>query len=260
MNLKPKLIRLHWILSAQFGIDIKIAVLSILALPRYIRDLAQFRSKYKGTIEIVPCLQDWSQEGGATKNEYFWQDLLVARMIFDNNPEKHIDIGSRIDGFVAHVASFREVEVFDVRAVSSIIPGITFKQTDFTKPIEEMQDYCDSLSCLHALEHFGLARYGDALNPLGFDSGIQNMSRLLKKEGKFYLAVPVGIERVEFNANWVFDPRTIITSALTNSLKLFSLIAIHSTGGFTTLEIDGASLDLLASQRYALVLFVFVKV
>jgi len=38
---------------------------------------------------------------------YFHQDLLVAGKIFKNNPIKHVDIGSRMDGFIAHVASFR---------------------------------------------------------------------------------------------------------------------------------------------------------
>ena len=38
--------------------------------------------------------------------------------------------------------------------------------------------YCDSLSCLHALEHFGLGRYGDAVDfeiedvvPFGVETG-----------------------------------------------------------------------------------------
>ena len=31
------------------------------------------------------------------------------------NLKRHVDIGSRLDGFVAHVASFREIEVLDIR-------------------------------------------------------------------------------------------------------------------------------------------------
>lgn len=54
----------------------------------------------------MPCLTDRYEEGGATKNEYFWQDLLVARSIYACAPLKHVDIGSRVYGFVAHVASF----------------------------------------------------------------------------------------------------------------------------------------------------------
>mgnify|MGYP006185842181 CR=1 FL=1 len=32
-------------------------------------------------------------------------------------------------------------------------------------------NYCDSLSCLHALEHFGLGRYND---PIQFDGYLEN--------------------------------------------------------------------------------------
>ena len=37
---------------------------------------------------------------------YFHQDFVVARKIFERNPRLHIDVGSRVDGFVAHVATF----------------------------------------------------------------------------------------------------------------------------------------------------------
>jgi hypothetical protein len=57
----------------------------------------------------MPCLHDWYEEGGTTRSEYFWQDLLVARMVFETKPEKHVNIDSRVDGFVAQVASFREI-------------------------------------------------------------------------------------------------------------------------------------------------------
>ena len=75
-------------------------------------------------MKFMPCLHDRYEEGGATKSEYFWQDLLVARAIHAAKPVKHVDIGSRVDGFVAHVASFREIEVFDVQPISTVVPGV----------------------------------------------------------------------------------------------------------------------------------------
>jgi hypothetical protein len=83
-----------------------------------------------GKMALKPCLHDRYAEAGVTKSEYFWQDLLVARWIHEANPERHVDVGSRTDGFVAHVASFREIEVFDVRPVTIDIPGIRFTQAD----------------------------------------------------------------------------------------------------------------------------------
>lgn len=101
----------------------------------------------------MPCLHDRYEEGGATKREYFWQELLVARAIYAAKPVTHVDIGSRVDSIVAHVASFREIEVMDVRPSTTAIPGIGFRQLDLmdsaTLPIAPLGGgggYCDSLS------------------------------------------------------------------------------------------------------------------
>jgi SAM-dependent methyltransferase len=185
--------------------------------------------------------------------------LLVARRIFEAKPAKHVDIGSRVDGFVAHVASFREIEVLDVRPITAKIPGVTFKRADLLKPLEGLESYCDSLSCLHALEHFGLGRYGDPIDSKGFERGFANMARLLKKDGVFYLSVPIGIDRVEFNAHRVFDPQVIVNLALKNSLRLSALTVIHEGDRVSTLVPEKVHFIDLASQRYALGIFTFVK-
>ena len=259
MKLKNMLLRLHWLLSSQFGIDPRKTVFSLRGLPRYVKDFFLFRSGYKGRFEIMPCLHDWYEEGGTTRSEYFWQDLLVARMVFEAKPEKHVDIGSRVDGFVAHVASFREIDVLDVRPITAKIPGVTFKQADLMNPVEGMEGYYDSLSCLHALEHFGLGRYGDPVDPKGFEYGFAHMARLLKKDGVFYLSVPIGMDRVEFNANRVLDPRLIMNLAVKNSLHLSALTVIGQGGKVMELALDTAWLNDLAAQHYALGVFTFVK-
>lgn len=259
MNLRASLARIYWLMSEQFGVDPRKMLRSLRGLPRYLRGYLRFRSGYAGRIEFLPCLHDWYEEGGATKLEYFWQDLLVARKIFSARPERHVDIGSRVDGFVAHVASFREIEVFDVRPISTQIPGVRFRQADFMQPAAGMTDYCDSLSCLHALEHFGLGRYGDPIDPSGFERGFANMARLLRKGGVFYLSVPIGTGRVEFNGQRVLDPQAIIGLAAANALELREFTLIRQGGRIEALELDQARLSELARQRYALGLFTFAK-
>ncbi|KAA3603967.1 MAG: DUF268 domain-containing protein [Candidatus Scalindua sp. AMX11] len=257
--MKRFLIKTHWLIANQFGLDPRIFFRSLLGLPRYMRDYYRFRDSYAGELDLSPCLYDWHEEGGTTKNEYFWQDLLVARMIFESKPEKHVDIGSRVDGFVAHVASFREIEVLDVRPMTTQIPGITFKQADLMKPLDNMVGYCDSLSCLHALEHFGLGRYGDPIDPKGFERGLANMAGLLRDDGVFYLSVPIGIDRVEFNANRVFDPRTIIQCAETNALSVRGLSVIQEGGMVRKVSLTEENLRKLAEDRYNLGILIFKK-
>ena len=255
--------RLHWLVSSQFGFDPRILLRSLRGLPFYFRDWVTFRKKYAGKIRLVPCLHDRYEEGGATKSEYFWQDLLVARAIHEANPKKHVDIGSRVDGFIAHVASFREIEVFDVRPISTVVPGVVFRQADLMNPdslpTTNEFGYCDSLSCLHALEHFGLGRYGDPINPLGYQHGLANMANLLQPSGTFYLSTPIGQERVEFNANWVFEPHSIVSYAETLGLVLKQLTVITAANGAQASEIDADSLAALGLQSYQLGLFIFTK-
>jgi len=259
MNLRPMLFRAYWIMSEQLGIDPRRMLRALRGLPRFVRDYLRFRSGYSGRLELLPCLQDWHGEGGATRLEYFWQDLLVARMIFSAKPQRHVDVGSRVDGFVAHVASFRQIEVFDVRSISTQIPGVTFRQADLMLPAPALRDYCDSLSCLHALEHFGLGRYGDPIEPRGFERGLASMATLLRSGGVFYLSVPVGSARVEFNGQRVLEPQAIIDLAHANSLELRELTLISQTGEVEALVPDAALLARLARQRYALGLFIFAK-
>jgi hypothetical protein len=140
-----------------------------------------------------------------TRGHYFHQDLFVAQRIYINNPVKHVDIGSRIDGFVTHVASFREIEIFDIRPIHAQIQNIVFKQADLMNNNNELADYTDSISCLHALEHFGLGRYGDPVCFDGYLLGFKNITRMLQQGGKFYFSVPLGKQRIEFHAHRVFS-------------------------------------------------------
>ncbi len=194
---------------------------SIIQLPWYYRTARQFKRLIKDKKEFplkknYPCLLDKYDQGGVAQGIYFSQDLYVAQQIFKNNPEKHLDIGSRIDGFVAHVASFRPIEVMDIRAIDSKVKNIIFVQQDLTAISKEFCDYCDSISSLHVIEHFGLGRYGDQIDPEGHIKGIQNLVQILKTGGICYLSVPIGEQRIEFNAHRVFGLQYLL-----NLLKIY---------------------------------------
>lgn len=251
--------KIYWLLCVQFGFDIRRLARSLRGLPRYVFGYFRFRKEYTGQLDFLPCLYDWYEEGGATKNEYFWQDLHVARKIYIANPEKHVDIGSRIDGFVAHVASFREIEVFDIRPVTSLVPEVIFRQADLMNPTELLAQYCDSLSCLHALEHFGLGRYGDPIDPDGYVAGLANMAKILRPGGLFYLSVPVGKERVEFNAHRIFNPRSLVRLAAANGLLLRELAWIGSSRTLIQSSSPEQDMDELGKLSYALAIFTLVK-
>jgi hypothetical protein len=155
--------------------------------------------------KYYPQLHDRGETSGTMSGHYFHQDLLVAQRIFQNAPVRHVDVGSRTDGFVAHVAAFRSIEVFDIRPLHSTVENISFVQADMMQLPNELIECTDSLSCLHTIEHFGLGRYGDPVRVNGHLEGLDSLYQMLKLGGKFYLATPIGPQRIEFNAHRVFN-------------------------------------------------------
>jgi SAM-dependent methyltransferase len=197
----------------QFRITIKGTPLLkyLKVMPTLLREYYQLKKQTKhGHIDFPfgkfhVCFEDRLQESGTASGHYFHQDLLVAGKIFKNNPIKHVDIGSRVNGFVSHVASFRQIEVFDIRKLNTQIDNVRFIQADLMDHSFSMNDYSDSISCLHALEHFGLGRYGERIDYQGHLLGWDNIYKILKKGGKLYFSVPIGKQRIEFNAHRVFS-------------------------------------------------------
>lgn len=153
-----------------------------------------------------PIVGEWSHPAGHARGHYFHQDLLVAREIFKRQPQRHVDVGSSIYGFVSHVAAFRDIEVLDIRPLTSHVQGINFIQADLMKDETRFHQMTDSLSCLHALEHFGLGRYGDKVDIHGWRKGLTSLTNMISPGGTLYLSVPTGRhQRVEFNAHRVFS-------------------------------------------------------
>jgi len=192
------------------GLDLIKFICFIRGISFYYRDYSLLKKQMKIKNDFIigklyPILNERFSESGTMNGHYFHQDLLIARKIHENNPIRHIDIGSRIDGFVAHVATFREIEIFDIRQIKSEVKNIVFKQADLMQLPDNMRECCDSLSSLHAIEHFGLGRYGDPIDIDGHLKAINNLHLMLKPNGKFYLSVPIGRQRIDFNAHRVFN-------------------------------------------------------
>jgi hypothetical protein len=217
-----------------FGIDLLKMKRSLEGLMPYYRDKRSLKRQLEGDTKFAwgdayPVLADRTDNAGIMKGHYFHQDLFVAQKVFDADPIRHIDIGSRIDGFVAHVASFREIEIFDIRPVVSTIDRIVFRQADLMTIDTSLVGCCDSLSSLHAIEHFGLGRYGDPIDKLGHEKAISNLMEMLKTGGIMYFATPIGPQRIEFNAHRVFSVSYLV-SLFETKMKIISLSYVDDKG------------------------------
>ncbi|MFS0738639.1 DUF268 domain-containing protein [Sphingomonas sp. 1P06PA] len=175
-------------------------------VPRYVRDLRAFRRAGGQVDSYYPVLRDFTDSSGSATGHYFHQDLLVAQAIHAAAPDRHLDVASRVDGFVAHVAAFRSIDVLDIRPLSTSHPNIRFVQADLMQPRADLIAAYRSVSCLHALEHFGLGRYTDPIAPDGHRRGFDAIASIVAPGGVLYISVPVGRPRIEFNAQRVFNP------------------------------------------------------
>jgi hypothetical protein len=154
--------------------------------------------------------------------EYFLADLWAARQIRRQHPERHLDVGSRIDGLVAHLLTFTTVDVVDIRPLVSTVEGLHFVQAD-ASVLDGIK--AASVSSFHALEHFGLGRYGDPLDALGHVKGLAALGGTVTAGGHLYVGYPVGRARVVFNAHRVIDPRLAIEVLTDFDLVEFAIVA-----------------------------------
>jgi SAM-dependent methyltransferase len=223
------------VLAGFMGLDVAKAKRTLLGLPKYLGD-ARTYTRLSGSTdsfeirvrELYPVLGEDRASAGEARGHYFHQDLWAARKVFERAPLEHFDVGSSISGFVAHLLTFRHVTVIDIRPLPDRVEGLSFIEGDATHLSGIADDSLDSVSSLHAVEHFGLGRYGDAVDPLAARKAMAALTRVLKPGGRLYFAVPIGRERLMFNAHRIFAPGTIL--AAFSQLTLVSFAAVDDAG------------------------------
>jgi hypothetical protein len=178
-------------------------------------------------MRIAPALQDYSAAAGSSDGHYFWQDLICAKWIYEVGPERHFDVGSRIDGYIAHLLSFREVTLLDIRPSTLDIPGLTVVIGDAQENLTEYENSFDSVSSLHSVEHFGLGRYGDNLDVWGHLKGLHNIAKCVQLGGHLYVSFPIGKKEVEFNSQRIISPLWPVEELPDFELQKFVLIPWH---------------------------------
>ncbi|MBE8952471.1 MAG: DUF268 domain-containing protein [Quinella sp. 1Q7] len=178
-------------------------------------------------IILTECIEEAGDTG-----DYFFQDMWAAREIYRSNVKHVYDIGSRLDGYIAHLLAMEvHVTLLDIRPLPHKIEGVDFIQTDAMNLDNIPDESIETLSSLCAIEHFGLGRYGDPINYDGWRKALRAGKRKLKIGGTFYMSVPVGsVERVQFNAHRIFHPMTIVNE-MTPELILheFSVIDVPNS-------------------------------
>ena len=222
-------------LFVAFGLDLRKTGWAIRGPPRFARSLYTYHS-FRDSVfplrysDLYPCLSDHSASAGGTLGHYFHQDLWASRKIYQARPKQHIDVGSRVDGFVASILTFMPITLIDIRPLTSFSAGLTFVHADATTLDMVADASVESLSSLHAVEHFGLGRYGDPIDPTAPFKAMQAMARVIQPGGRLYFSVPIGRQRLQFNGQRVFSPLRVL--GYLQPLKLVSFAAVDDKGTF----------------------------
>lgn len=220
---------------------------------RYLRDnkSVAFKIAFKN---LCYSTSDSRCPAGHVDSHYFLQDIWAARAVNAARPENHVDIGSRLDGFVSHLlASSQKITYLDWREPLVKDSCLDFRQADIMK-LPFPDNSIKSLSCLHVLEHVGLGRYGDPVDVSGHEKAAKELCRVLAPGGSLLISVPIGKEKLCFDAHRVFYPKTMVS--LFNHLVLREFLFIDPD----KMEIQKA--DVLTSfddKAYFCGLFIFCK-
>lgn len=226
----------------------------IIYIPRFVFNFLLYRyhsNEIVSLSNLYPCLTDWVPNTPFDPH-YFYQGAWLARSLMLNPPPmRHIDIGSDVR-VIATISAFIPVDFIDFRPLKVMLSNLRCLQGNITC-LEYPNGSINSISSLHVVEHIGLGRYGDSIDVEGGIRAINEMKRVLALHGRLYISVPVGRERVCFNAHRVFNPETIIR--LFEPLRLLSFALVDDLGNFS----EEASLKFAATQDYACGLFVFTR-
>ncbi len=229
-------------------------LIGVLYLPRFLRHWFLYTRRASAQKMVFadsqPCLDDWRTHTPFDAH-YFYQGAWLARRIGLAQPAAHVDVGSSVLT-VSVLSALVETIFVDYRPLRASLPGLTsVGGTILSLPFAD--DSIVSLSSLHVIEHIGLGRYGDAIDPEGSVKAARELQRVVRSGGKLFLSLPVGRERVCFNAHRVHAPASVLNMLSGMRLAEFSLV--DDEGRYR----EAASLEDAARCEYGCGLFVFEK-
>ncbi len=109
---------------------------------------------------------------------------------------------------------------------------------------------------MHTIEHVGLGRYGDPIDPDGDLKAIAELIRVLAPGGSFLFVTPVGAPRIQFNAHRIYSYDQIIGYFSGLKLEQFSLVPDN---GVQRGLIADATKEMADAQAYGCGCFWFKK-
>ena len=203
--------------------------------------------------DLYPCLYERTAKTDFDRH-YVYHTAWASRIIAKIKPEIHIDFSSFIY-FSSIISAFTSVKFYDYRPVDLKLDNLSCEAADLLNlPFED--ESIQSLSCMHVIEHIGLGRYADSLDPDGDLKAMTELKRVLSIGGSLLFVVPIGKPKIVFNAHRIYSYNQVIEYFSDLKLEEFVLIPDNSKDGGL---IYNASKEILDSQNYGCGCFWFRK-
>jgi len=152
---------------------------------------------------LSPCLED-ATITTPLEPIYYYQDAWAFEKILTAKPSSHIDIGSH-HKFVSLLSKVVPTTMVDLRPLPIPLDSLTFKQGSILA-LPYPDKSLPSVSSLCVVEHIGLGRYGDPLDPDGTAKAVEELKRIVEPGGDLYISVPIDdVNRIYFNAHRAFS-------------------------------------------------------
>lgn len=199
----------------------------------YLRGLSAFRggerSSLNGPVSVEPVLFQRALNSPYDPH-YTFQSAWATREILKRRPAEHVDVSSSVP-FVLQLAAVLPVTMFEFHPPDVEFPGLTLRAgTVVDLPLADRS--VSSLSCLHVIEHVGLGRYGDPVDPAGTEKALRELARVVAPGGALFLSVPVGRARVGFNAHRMLDATSVAAVMQGHGLRLDGFALVDDQGRF----------------------------
>jgi len=194
--------------------------------------------------DCLPCLDDRTPGTGFDRH-YVYHTAWAMRVLARSRPSAHVDVASSLY-FAALASAFVPVRYYEYRPVDLHLSGLACDQADLLDlPFADRSVH--SLSCMHVVEHVGLGRYGDPLDPEGDLKAMAELERVLAPGGNLLFVAPVGTPRVQFNAHRIYGFDQVAEAFDGLDLVEFALVPDRKNGSAL---IDRASKEQADAQRY----------
>ena len=140
---------------------------------------------------------------------YFYQDTWAFKRIVELRPKSVVDVGSTalLVGCIAQM--FPTISI-DVRPLGVRLAGLTCKKASILD-LPFADSSVELLSSLCVIEHIGLGRYDELLDPLGSVKALKEVARVLQPGGHFIMSTNVSHKSgLCFNAHRIFTKPQVL--------------------------------------------------